>query len=179
MNTRRLSISGRGTQATLGRLLGASMLLVSALAVAQEQPAGAQGREDPGFFGSIGRWFDEQFSGINSTFKDAGRKVESFGHEAGVAAKSTAAGAKDAADAVARIPNTRVIRGHEKCRVAPNGAPDCIVAADALCKAKGFESGKSLDMTTAEECPAKVWASGRKSEGDCSTITFVSRALCQ
>lgn len=179
MGTRRLSTTfwRCGAHEALLGLLAGSLLFVSALAVAQEAPDRA--KEDPGFFGSIGRWFDEQFTGINSTFKSAGKKVEKFGREAGVAARSTAEGAKEAADAVVRIPNTRVIRGHEKCRIAPNGAPDCVVAANTMCKERGFETGKSLDMTTAEECPARVWASGRKDEGACTTITFVSRALCQ
>ncbi len=135
--------------------------------------------EEPGFFGGIVRWFDRQASKIGSDFKDAGSQVENFGHEAGIAAKTTVEGAKDAAGAVARIPAARVVTGHEKCKVAPNGAPDCVAAANAVCKAKGFESGKSVDMTTAEVCPAQVYLSGRSSGAGCHTETFVSRVLCQ
>ena len=116
---------------------------------------------------------------MNSTFGDARKKIENLGHEAGLAAKSTAAGAKDAADAVARIPSARVVTGHEKCVNAPNGAPDCVAAAAAMCKTKGFESGKSMDMTTALVCPPKVLLSGRNSGPECHDETFVSRALCQ
>jgi hypothetical protein len=105
--------------------------------------------------------------------------VENFGHEAGIAAKTTVEGAKDAAGAVTRIPTARVVTGHEKCTIAPNGAPDCLVAANAICKTKGFASGKSVDMTTAEICPAQVYISGRSSGEGCHTETFVSRALCQ
>lgn len=148
--------------------------LASALAVAQErQPP----KDEPSVLESVGRWFEEQGNNISSTFKDAGKKVESFGHEAGVAAKTTVESAKDAAGAV-RLP-TGVVDGHEKCRNAPNGAPDCIAAATAMCKTKGFESGKSADMTTAEVCPAQVYLSGRNSGPGCRTETFVSRALCQ
>jgi hypothetical protein len=165
----------------LACLCAAALVLISALAVAQEQapPPAAQPQEDAGVFGSVGRWFGEQAANINSTFKDARKQVENFGHEAGLAAKTTATGAKDAADAVARIPAARVVTGHEKCFMAPNGAPDCIAAANAVCKAKGFESGKSVDMTTAETCPPKVYLSGRSTGPGCSTETFVSRALCQ
>ena len=155
------------------------MVLMAALAVAQESAPAARPNEDTGFFGAIGRWFDQQADKMNSTFGDARKKIENFGREAGVAAKSTAAGAKDAADAVARIPSARVVTGHEKCRIAPNGAPDCLAAANAICKAKGFESGKSMDMTTAEICPPKVLLSGRNSGPECRDETFVSRALCQ
>lgn len=157
-------------------LLAAGFIMVSALAVAQERQ---QPKSEPGLFESVGRWFEEQGQKISSTFKDAGKKVENFGHEAGVAAKSTVEGAKDAAGAVARIPTARVVNGHEKCQNAPNGAPDCVAAATTMCKAKGFESGKSADMTTAEVCPAQVYLSGRNSGPGCRTETFVSRALCQ
>jgi hypothetical protein len=133
---------------------------------------GAKPREEAGLFEGIARWFDETFSG-------AGKHVENFGYEAGIAAKTTVDNAKDAAGAVARIPTARVMSGHAKCNNAPNGAPDCVAAADALCKAKGFESGRSLDMTTAEVCPAKVLMSGRSAPGACKDETFVSRAFCQ
>jgi hypothetical protein len=148
-------------------LFAGSVMLMSALAAAQE-PA-PKPAESPGFFGTIANWF-------GSTFQQAGKGVATFGHEAGVAAKTTVDTAKDAAGAVARIPGVRVATGHEKCQNAPNGAPDCQSAAIAVCKAKGFETGKSLDMTTAEVCPASVLLSGR---GACKDETFVSRALCQ
>ena len=148
-------------------LFAGTVMLMSALAAAQE-PA-SKPAESPGFFGTIANWF-------GSTFQQAGKGVATFGHEAGVAAKTTVDTAKDAAGAVARIPGVRVATGHEKCQNAPNGAPDCQAAAIAVCKAKGFETGKSLDMTTAEVCPASVLLSGR---GACKDETFVSRALCQ
>jgi hypothetical protein len=166
--------------AAVSGLFAAALVMVSALAVAQDaRPPGSKVGGNPGFLESISRWFEEQADLINSTFKDAGKKFENLGHEAGKAAKTTVENAKDAADAVARIPTARVITGHEKCKDAPNGAPDCLAAAIAICKAKGFGSGKSVDMTTAEVCPAHVYLSGRKSGPDCRTETFVSRALCQ
>ena len=54
--------------------------MTSSLTLAQTAPAPAKA-EDTGFFGSVGRWFDQQFNGA----KDA---VSNFGHEAGVAAKT-------------------------------------------------------------------------------------------
>jgi hypothetical protein len=154
-------------------------MLMSAMAAAQEGRSPPREREDLGLFGNIGRWFDEQGEKFGSTFKDAGKGVENFGREAGIAAKSTVTGAKDAADAMARIPGTRVISGHVKCTNAPNGAPDCVAAANSVCKAKGFESGKSLDMTTSVVCPPKVLLSGSRAGAECKDETFVSRALCQ
>jgi hypothetical protein len=164
----------------LGFVFAAGLLLVSALANAQESTAPTQKTpQSEGFFASVSRWFEEQTANVSASFKDARKKVEGFSSAAGDAAKTTVEGARDAVDAVARIPTARTISGHEKCQLAPNGAPDCVAAANTICKAKGFGSGKSLDMTTAEVCPAKVYMSGRSSGPECTTDTFVSRALCQ
>jgi hypothetical protein len=150
-------------------------------ALAQEGASGNMGApaEQSGFFGGIARWFDQQASKIGSGFKDAGSPVEKFGHQAGVAATTTATAAKNAADAMVRIPSARVVTGREKCKVAPNGAPDCVAAANALCKAKGFGAGQSADMTTTEVCPPQVYLSGRTSGAGCRTETYLSSALCQ
>ncbi len=163
---------GRAAQPAVACLFVGAILLMSTMAAAQDAAPGAKPAESPGFFGSIANWF-------GSTFNAAGKGVATFGREAGVVAKTTVDTAKDAAGAVVRIPGVRVMTGHEKCQNAPNGAPDCQAAAVALCKAKGFESGKSMDMTTAEVCPAKVLLSGRGSGSECHDETFVSRALCQ
>jgi len=172
--------AGPAGQRVLGRSFAAVFILTSALAFAQDAaPPGDKPQEDTGFFATVGRWFSQQSANVNSTFKDARQKVEGFGQEAGAAAKSTVEGAKDAAGAVARIPNVRTMSGHEKCQVAPNGAPDCVAAANAICKTKGFDSGRSLDMTTAEICPPKVWMAGRSTGPECRIETFVSRAVCQ
>jgi hypothetical protein len=167
IETKRLQ--SRRVARSMGACLLVSAVMASGLVLAQER---GQPPEEPGFFEGISRWFDETFSG-------AGRQVENFGHEAGVAAKTTVSGARDAAGAVVRIPAARVMSGHAKCVNAPNGAPDCLAAAETLCKQKGFETGKSLDMTTAEVCPPKALMSGRSTVGECRDETFVSRALCQ
>jgi hypothetical protein len=162
-------------------LCAGAILFGAAMAAAQEQantkpPDPPKTAESQGFFAAVGRWFEEQSANFKSGLKDAGTKVETFSQEA---AKTTVEGAKEAAGAVARIPGTRVIAGHEKCALAPNGAPDCIAAATTMCKAKGFASGKSADMTTAEVCSPQVYLSGRNSGPGCKTETFVTRALCQ
>ncbi|HEX3341072.1 MAG TPA: hypothetical protein VHT68_18080 [Pseudolabrys sp.] len=153
---------------------------MSALAVAQDQTTPAQNsRESESFLTTVSRWFRQQTATVNSSFEDARKKVDSFNSAAGNAAKTTVEGAKDAAGAIARIPSARAVSGHEKCPLAANGAPDCVSAANIMCKAKGFESGKSVDMTTADVCPAKVYMSGRSTGPECTTETFVSRAFCQ
>jgi hypothetical protein len=161
-------------------LFAATLVLTSALAAAQDATSASQkAPENEGFFAAVGRWFKEHTATVNSSFDDARKKVEGLGRNAGDAAKTTVQGAKDAAGAVARIPAARPISGHEKCQLAPNGAPDCVAAANAMCKAKGFDSGSSLDMTTAEVCPPTVYMSGRSTGPECNMETFVSRAFCQ
>jgi hypothetical protein len=158
----------------------AVLMLASALAAAQDTASpGQKAQQSEGFFASVSRWFKQHTETVNSSFEGARKQVEGFGSAAGDAAKTTMQGAKDAAGAVARIPAARAVSGHEKCQLASNGAPDCVAAANAMCKAKGFDSGSSLDMTTAEVCPPKVYASGRMTGDECKMETFVSRAFCQ
>jgi hypothetical protein len=174
MGTTHVFSSMFGRNALLAALGAGAILFSAALASAQDakppEPA-----FKPGFLSEVGRWFD----GLGSGLRGARSGVENLGHEAGVAARSTVEDAKSAAGAVTGISNARLVRGHEVCALAPNGAPDCELAANTMCKGKGFGSGKSLDMTTAEVCPAKVYLAGRNSGPDCHTETFVSRALCQ
>jgi hypothetical protein len=173
------SSSARAVAGGLRASLGAGLVVfTAALAFAQDADKQAPA-ENPGFLSAVGRWFDEHAPWVGSSLGGAQTGVESLSHQAGVAARSTVDDAKSAADAVTRIPGARVVTGHEQCAVAPNGAPDCILAANTMCKGNGFPSGKSIDMTTAEVCPAKVYLAGRNSGADCHTETFVSRALCQ
>jgi hypothetical protein len=100
-------------------------------------------------------------------------------------AASTAAGtatsiARDTASTVTRLPATGIIGGRERCPLAPNGAPDCRGAAEALCRSKGYGGGTSVDFETAEKCPPPYRVSGGNTpEGVCTMEHFVTRALCQ
>lgn len=174
-----LTTMGIGLQHRHGvSALAGAALLVAASTLALAQPAPPPDKEDnPGFFGTVGRWFDQQVTGAKDVFSN-------FGREAGIAAKTTADTAKDAAKDAAdtltkKLPATTVVSGHEVCRTAPNGAPDCETAANTICKAKGYKGGKSVDMTTAENCPPKVYLAGRSSGPECKTETFISSAICQ
>ena len=148
----------------------------------------------PGLFEAIGRFFDrgtstfrEHLSGAKQRMDDLGdqaasdtKQIEKGAAEVGKGAAEVGKGAaeatKSAVDAVARLPTARVMRGRERCEVAPNGAPDCVAAAEALCRKHGFASGKSMDFTSAEECPAKSYIG---QGGECTTVTFISQAMCQ
>lgn len=176
-----MSDFGRRARTAFAAACLCALLLPGLAALAQEGRANQHTTKpaDDDVLGKIGRWFEDQFNNMGDNLKNARSKIDNFGDEAGVAAKTTINTAKDAADAVAKLPNARFATGHEKCVTSGNGSPDCLAAANALCKGKGFGSGKSVDMTTAEVCPARVWMSGRLADGSCKTETFVSRALCQ
>ena len=96
------------------------------------------------------------------------------------AAGDVAKGVGDAAGTVARLPLTNVVSGKEMCVNAPNGAPDCAAASEAMCRAKGFQRGASLDITSAYRCPAAFWAERREpNDRECVNEAFVSKAACQ
>jgi hypothetical protein len=119
--------------------------------------------------GSIGRLLDQSIRG-------AGDAVGGASSAAGDLAK----GVGDAAGTVARLPLSNTVSGWEPCPLAANGAPDCEIASTALCKAKGFKAGKSVDITSAQKCPAVVWIEKRQPlAGECKDEAFVSKAICQ
>jgi len=181
MDSRALTrfLNRRASRPALGALLAGALVLSAGLAAAQDATKPAP-PEPQGFFGTIGRWWNQAADNFNAGITGTRDKFKNLSQEAGVAARATVDNAKSAADAVARLPGARIVRGHEKCKIAPNGAPDCVAATVALCKSKGFENGgSSLDMTTADVCPAQVYLSGRSAGEGCHTETFVSRALCQ
>ncbi len=148
----------------------------------------------PGLFGAIGRWFDQGASNFRDHLRGAKRKMDDLGDNAaanskgfsenaakvGQGAAEVGKGAADATrsamDAVAKLPTARMMSGRERCANAPNGAPDCVTAAEALCRKHGFATGKSMDFTSAEECPIKTIL-GQSNQ--CTTVTFISRAMCQ
>lgn len=177
--------------------LVAASLFLAATATAEEirppapVPTQQQSKPEPGFFESIGRWFENGFAKMKNDMKSAKGGIDNLGDKAATAGKNigdkaaevgknAADATKDAVDAVAKLPKTRVVNGRERCEVSPNGAPDCRVAAQTICTAKGLAGGTSMDFVSAEKCPAAVWMNRRKPEpGECVTETFVTRAMCE
>ena len=49
-----------------------------------------------------------------------------------------------------------------------------------MCRSKGFENGRSLDVQSEQKCPTEAWLNGRKpTDADCRVDSYVTRALCQ
>jgi hypothetical protein len=154
-------------------------------APAQAAPSPAPGSSAPALprlpspgetIGSIGRFIDRSISDVGAGIRGAGDAVGGASSAAGEIAK----GVGDAAGTVARLPLSNTVSGWQSCPPAANGAPDCEVASVALCRTKGFTSGKSVDITSAQKCPAVVWLEKRQpAPGECKDEAFVSKALCQ
>jgi len=152
------------------------------VAPAAVAPVPPQAIHKPGLFEAVGRWVDRGLSDLRGHMRGAKQRMDNLGDEAAannkdIADKAAAAG-KNAADAMPKLPAARMIDGREKCAIAPNGAPDCLSAAQALCRRHGYASGKSMDFTSAEECPVKALL-GQETRDSCKTVTFISRAMCQ
>jgi hypothetical protein len=145
----------------------------------------------PGFLNQLGVWWNDGFSDFNAKMKAAKTKLDDYNKKQSEAAKEAstateqalkdaAQATKDAATAVVKLPVTRVFEMHERCQKAGNGAPDCETTANNVCRTKGFGTGKPLDVSTAQECPARVVLSGRQPvEGECPDVTTLLRAICQ
>jgi hypothetical protein len=146
------------------------------------QPKNAPEPDRSGFIGTVGHWIENSVTNWNSGLKDAaGVAKDAAGTATGVAtdaAKGAGNVVTDTAGAVARIPATRVIAQRATCPVAPNGAPDCRAAAEAICKAAGFASGNSIDFQTAEKCPPVALNRPDGEPPRCVIESYVTRALC-
>jgi hypothetical protein len=178
-------IGHRETHWIARALVAAAMaVLVSNVALAQEPALPLQGDAaappaaaavppaKTGFFDVVGRWLEESRAKFKSNMDDAQEGFEKFGDRARTAAK-------DATGTIMTLPAGRVVTGREPCTRASNGAPDCRTAADAICKGKGFQTGKSVDTVAEEKCPVEAFLQGRgRGSGECRQETFVTRARC-
>jgi hypothetical protein len=129
---------------------------------AQPPPAAGQ----PGFIYEFGRWWDSTQTGAAGATQDA--------------LKHAAEATKEAATALIRIPAGRFIEVHQRCALAPNGAPDCRTAAANVCRAKGFQDGNPINVQSSQNCPPAVWMSGREpTAGQCPQETVVLMVACR
>lgn len=176
------------------------LLALSAAIAAAQTPAPESARpateaappqqpsDQPGLIASFGNWVQQGVANMGAGFGTmmgairggAGQAAKNAADAASMAAGTASSIARDTATTVTRLPATGIIGGRERCTLAPNGAPDCRVAAEALCRSKGYGGGTSVDFETAEKCPPPYRVSGRNTpEGVCTMEHFVTRALCQ
>jgi len=144
------------------------------------QPSGEGGADPtnpafkPGFIDAFGRWLEHGATKFKSDMQDAQDNFDKLNNQAREAARGAVK------DGIIGLPGARAQTGRERCAPADNGAADCQAAANALCRSKGFQSGKSLDTQSEQKCPAKVLLEGRSPNNtECPTTIFVTRAMCQ
>ena len=154
--------------------LGAAMLMLAAdvawpQAPPSAPPASVARQDNPGLIDEIGKLFEKSLSTL-PPMTSPKETVDDLN-----------ARAKDAGEALSRMASPgALVTGRAICPVSANGAPDCKMASDTLCKARGFKEGKSLNSDSAETCSAKVLIPGRtRKPDDCRTDHYVTRALCQ
>lgn len=135
-------------------------------------PALPPARNNPGLIEEVGKLLKDSASGLSSAVPSLPTP--------GQALDGLNSSAKDASDSLKRITPSlsgqTMASGRMMCPTAVNGAPDCKLAADQLCKSRGYAEGKSIDIETSEKCSAKAYFSG---QGACRTENFVTRAVCQ
>jgi hypothetical protein len=191
----RVGIRQRWVAAAAGFAVLSSLAFILPVTAQTYTPPPAPPQEKPGLFEAIGRWFDKSATSLQDHLRGAKQRMDNLGDDAANSSKQIESGAtevgkgaaevgkgavevtKNTIDAVARLPTARVMRGRERCEIAPNGAPDCVTAAEALCRKHGFATGKSIDFTSAEDCPIKSYLGQGRDQ--CTTITFISQAMCQ
>jgi hypothetical protein len=203
------TVTGQGTRQALRVLLVCSLLAPAWIALAQERAqersdvveTPAQAAPDvpaapvapratarrSGFLEAVGRWVDESVNGMGKGFGDMWQGAARSSSDAAKASSEATSGlakgafdaAKGTADALGKIGPGRVVSGRERCVISSNGAPDCKIAAESLCKGKGFTSGSSVDYETTERCSAQALLRGRKESGDCKVEHIVTKAMCQ
>ncbi len=151
-----------------------------------QPPAGAPPpqqapRAKEGFFDAMGRWWDQSAADFDAGLKKMKTQIEQANERNAKAVREAAQDAvtatKEATDALAKLPTTRIVEGRERCLLAPNGSPDCGAAAETICKAKGFKTGASANIESARKCSARALLT--RNEQDCVNETIVTRAACQ
>jgi hypothetical protein len=140
--------------------------------------------EKRGFLNDFGHWWDDSIASFKAKMQEQQAKANDFNKTSVDAAKDAASATqqamKSAADAIVRLPTSRVIEMQEVCALAGNGAPDCQAAAVNACRGKGFNTGQPVDIRTAEKCTTSLWVSGQNpASTDCPAETVVLRASCQ
>lgn len=132
-------------------------------------------QSNPGLVEEIGKLLKDSAStlrdsasGLTSKLPSARDTIEGI--------NNTAKGATDNLTRITPSLSGQSVSGRAICPPAGNGAPDCKIASDNLCKEKGYKEGRSVDIETSQKCSAKDYFAGR---GACRTENFVTRAVCQ
>jgi hypothetical protein len=189
-----LSIAAVGVAAADDNQTPASAAPQQAPAATQPTPAAAAGSSSgslpqqpppafkPGFLHQLGEWWGQSFGDFRSKMNNAKDRLGDLRTDQSTkdATAATQDALKGAAQAVVRLPNTRMFELHDKCQPAANGAPDCPTAANNACRVKGFNAGKPMGISTSRVCSPQALLSGRSpTAADCHDETYILGIVCQ
>jgi hypothetical protein len=190
-----LSITAVGMAAADGNQTpAASAATQQAPAATQQAPAAAPGSSagslpqqpppafKPGFLHQLGEWWGQSFGDFHAKMNNATDRLDDLRKDQSTkdAAAATQDALKGAAQAVVRLPSTRMFELHDKCQPAANGAPDCPTAANNACRVKGFSTGKPMGISTSQVCSPQALLSGRSpTAADCHDETYILGIVCQ
>ncbi len=132
-------------------------------------------RSNPGLVEEIGKLLKDSATGIKDSATGLTSRLPSA-RDTIDGINNTAKGATDSLTRLTPPLSGQTVSGRSICPPAGNGAPDCKIASDLLCKEKGYKEGRSVDIETSQKCSAKDYFSGK---GACRTENFVTRAVCQ
>jgi hypothetical protein len=136
----------------------------------------------PGFLHQLGEWWGQSFGDFHTKMNNATERLDDLRKDQSTkdAAAATQDALKGAAQAVVRLPSTRMFELHDKCQPAANGAPDCPTAANNACRVKGFSTGKPMGISTSQVCSPQALLSGRSpTAADCHDETYILGVVCQ
>ena len=136
----------------------------------------------PGFLHQLGEWWGQSFGDFHTKMNNAKDRLEDLRTDQSTkdATAATQDALKGAAQAVVRLPSTRMFELHDKCQPAANGAPDCPTAANNACRVKGFSAGKPMGISTSQVCSPQALLSGRSpTAADCHDETYILGVVCQ
>jgi hypothetical protein len=129
-------------------------------------PDAPQSSDRPGLLDKFGDWLRDSADGVSTGLKDTQQRIQDIN--------------KGTLDTLSNIPVAGFTTGRALCPRSANGAPDCYAATEKLCKDKGYNTGRSLDIESAETCNPRIYLPGyQRKAGDCRLETFVTRAACQ
>ena len=188
-----LSIAAVGVAAADDNQTPASAAPQQAPAATQPTPAAAAGSSSgslpqqpppafkPGFLHQLGEWWGQSFGDFHSKMNNAKDRLEDLRTDQSTkdATAATQDALKGAAQAVVRLPSTRMFELHDKCQPAANGAPDCPTAANNACRVKGFSAGKPMGISTSQVCSSQALLSGGSPAAACHDETYILGIVCQ
>ena len=136
----------------------------------------------PGFLHQLGEWWGQSFGDFHAKMNNATDRLDDLRKDQSTkdATAATQDALKGAAQAVVRLPSTRMFELHDKCQPAANGAPDCPAAASNACRAKGFSTGKPMGISASQVCSPQALLAGRSpTAADCHDETYILGIVCQ